>query len=222
MQIIRLEIGCKNALKQKEFYSDILGLEIFNSTATSFELHLGYSQLFFQENKDFTPYHIAFHIPNKSENQALSWLQQRLSILPFENNDIIDFPAWKAKSIYFYDADLNIMEFISRKDLNGFLTEDFSDSSILGISEIGLATTNIEEKFRFLKENCGLKVYDGNFEKFCAIGEDQGLFITINSANKTWFPTGDFAYNSTFNIKIVHNNKEYKLQYNRNKLSMLQ
>tara|TARA_R100001369_G_scaffold38256_1_gene63811 strand:- start:18988 stop:19254 length:267 start_codon:yes stop_codon:yes gene_type:complete len=84
MKIIRLEIGCEGALKQQEFYSDILGLEIFNSTETSFELHLGYSQLSFQENINFTPYHIAFHIPDKSENQALTWLKLRLSVLPFK------------------------------------------------------------------------------------------------------------------------------------------
>ncbi len=220
MQISELEIRCKDAAKQQQFYKDVLGLEVFNATETSFKLHLGYSQLSFQENADFTPYHIAFHIPDKSENQALYWLQQRLSVLPFEDKEIIDFPAWKAKSIYFYDADLNIMEFISRRKFNGVLTEDFSEKSILGISEIGLATANIEEKFNFLKEHCGLEVYDGNFDKFCAIGDDWGLFITINSINKTWFPTGDIAYNSDFKIQIIQNNKEYLLQYKKNELSM--
>tara|TARA_R100001369_G_scaffold38256_1_gene63810 strand:- start:18578 stop:18931 length:354 start_codon:yes stop_codon:yes gene_type:complete len=112
------------------------------------------------------------------------------------------------------------MEFISRKNLNGVLTEDFSEKSILGISEIGLATTNIEEKFSFLKEQCGLEVYDGNFHKFCAIGDDEGLLITINSEKKKWYPTGDIAYNSDFNIQLIQNSVVCELQCKNDILSM--
>ncbi len=219
MQIIRLEIGCKNIIKQQEFYSDVLGLEIIISTETSFELHLGYSQLYFKEKEDFTPYHIAFHVPDKSEKAALNWLKKRVSVLPYEAHEIIDFPAWKAKSIYFYDEDYNIMEFISRRECKGSSSFNFSEKSILGISEIGLATTDIEKQYHILNTQCELAVYDGNFDKFCAIGDDNGLFITINSEKKTWFPTGDIAYNSEFNIQIIQNKKQYSLQYKNDLLS---
>ena len=219
MKIIRLEIGCKDALKQQEFYRDVLGLELCNSTQVSFELHLGYSILYFQQKEDFTPYHIAFHIPDSSEVAALNWLKKRVLVLPFEAQEIIDFPAWNAKSIYFYDADKNIMEFISRRDYNGKSSINFSEKSILGISEIGLATNTIEKQYHLLNSQCTLEVYDGNFEKFCAIGDDEGLFITINSEKKTWFPTGDIAHNSEFNIQIIQDKHEYKLQYKDNVLS---
>lgn len=221
MKITRLHIDCKNIVKQKVFYKDILGLEIFNSTLSSFELHLGYSVLKFQEAESFTPYHIALHIPDKEEEKALEWLKAKVEVLKYENEEIIDFTGWDAKSIYFYDADKNIMEFISRRDFNGRSLNGFSGKSILGISEIGLATDNIQDKYQFLNANTGLEVFDGNFEKFCAIGDDEGLLITINGKLKTWFPTGDSAYNSEFKIELVYNENEYKLRYNGEKLQMM-
>lgn len=222
MKITRLDVGSKNIVKQQQFYKDVLGLEILNSTLNSFELQLGYSVLHFQEADSFTPYHIAFHIPDKEEEKALEWLKNKVKVLKYEDLEIIDFTGWDAKSIYFYDADKNIMEFISRRDFNGKSLKSFSEKSILGISEIGLATEHIQEKYEFLSANLGLEVFDGNFEKFCAIGDDEGLLITINSKLKTWFPTGDTAYNSEFKIQLEHNEKEYKLQYTGKKLKMIE
>jgi catechol-2,3-dioxygenase len=221
MKITRLDVGCKNIVKQQQFYKDVLGLEILNSTLNSFELQLGYSVLNFQEAESFTPYHIAFHIPDKAEEKALEWLKSKLEVLKYEDLEIIDFTGWNAKSLYFYDADKNIMEFISRRDFNGKSDESFSEKSILGISEIGLATEDIQGKYQFLSTNIGLEVFDGDFEKFCAIGDNKGLLITINSNLKTWFPTGDKAYNSEFKIQLEHNEKEYKLQYSGEKLKMI-
>ncbi|CAM4123292.1 VOC family protein [Gillisia hiemivivida] len=221
MKITRLDVGCKNIVKQQQFYKDVLGLEILNSTINSFELQLGYSVLNLQEAESFTPYHIAFHIPDKAEEKALEWLKSKVEVLKYEDLEIIDFKGWNAKSLYFYDTDKNIMEFISRRDFNGKSEESFSKKSILGISEIGLATEDIQEKHQFLSANIGLEVFDGDFEKFCAIGDNTGLLITINSNLKTWFPTGDTAYNSEFKIQLEHNEKEYKLQYTGEKLKMI-
>ena len=221
MKITRLEINCENIIEQQKFYKEVLGLEVNNITETSFEVKTGYSTLVFQESEKFTPYHIAFHVPDRIEEKAVEWLKKRVSILKFENLDIVDFKGWDAKSIYFYDANNNIMEFISRRNFNGAATEDFSEKSILGISEIGLATDDIESKYQFLNKNCELNIFDGNFEKFCAIGDDQGLLITINSKLKTWFPTGDIAYNSAFNLSFIQNEKAYSIQYKENKLRLL-
>ncbi len=221
MKITRLEIGCKNTVKQQQFYKDVLGLELLNASEKSFELQLGYSILHFQDDINFTPYHIAFHVLDKEEEQALKWLKNRVNVLKYEDFEIIDFKGWNAKSLYFYDADKNIMEFISRRNFNGQSSNDFSEKSILGISEIGLATDNIQEKYQILNKNANLEVFDGNFEKFCAIGDDEGLLITINSDLKTWFPTGDTAYNSAFKIQFSHNEKKYNLQYTGEKLKFL-
>jgi len=213
MKIEKLEIATADLEKQLHFYKNLLGLEIRDQEENSFEIVLGSSVLKFREDKNFTPYHIAFHIPDKQEVKALAWLKTRVSILKNNRDEIVDFSAWDAKSIYFYDEDKNIMEFIARGNLNKPASVDFSEKSLLGIAEIGLATADIEEKFNFLHQECELEVFDGNFEKFCAIGDHQGLLITIDKNLKDWFPTGDQAFSSDFRIDFSHKEKNYRLEF---------
>ncbi len=213
MKIEKLEIATPDLAKQLFFYRDCLGLEIREQKEGSFEIVMGFSILKFREDKNFTPYHIALHIPDHQEGKALAWLKTRGSILKNTQEEIVDFSSWDAKSVYFYDRDKNIMEFISRRDFLKPVSEDFSEKSLLGIAEIGLATANIEEKFNFLDQRCDLEVFDGNFEKFCAIGDHQGLFITINKNLKDWFPTGDTAFSSEFRIEFSHKGSRYDLAF---------
>jgi catechol-2,3-dioxygenase len=213
MKIEKLEIATADIEKQLHFYRDLLGLKIRNQEERSFEIAIGFSILKFRQDTNFTPYHIAIHIPDKQEGIALTWLKSRVSVLKNNLDEIVDFSAWDAKSIYFYDEDKNIMEFIARRDFNKPFSEVFSVKSLLGIAEIGLATNNIEEKFNFLQQNCGLNIFDGNFEKFCAIGDHQGLLITINKNLKAWFPSGDEAFSSDFRIKFSHKGFNYDLDF---------
>jgi catechol-2,3-dioxygenase len=213
MKIEKLEIASADIGKQLHFYRDLLELEIRDQDERSFEIVMGYSILKFWQDTNFTPYHIAIHIPDRQEEIALRWLKSRVSILKNDQEEIVDFSGWDAKSVYFYDEDKNIMEFIARGNLNKPSSEDFSEKSLLGIAEIGLATNNIEEKFNFLQQKCGLEIFDGNFEKFCAIGDHQGLLITINKNLKDWFPNGDEAFSSDFRIEFSHKGSNYDLDF---------
>lgn len=213
MKIEKLEIATADIEKQLHFYRDLLSLEIRDQKEGSFETVMGFSILRFREDKNFTPYHIALHIPDNQEGKALAWLKSRVSILKSNQDEIVDFSAWDAKSVYFYDEDKNIMEFIARRDFNKPSSEVFTENSLLGIAEIGMATNNIEEKFNFLHRQCALEVFDGNFEKFCAIGDHQGLFITIDKNLKDWFPIGDKAFISDFRIKFSHKGSNYDLDF---------
>ena len=202
MKIEYLKIFSQKLEEQKAFYRDVLNLPVKQTSESSFQVQIGFSKLEIEEQKDATPYHVAFHIPQQREKAALEWLESKTPILEHEGDKIVDFPTWKAKSLYFYDADKNILEFISRSDLYPAKSEKFSFEEILGISEVGLATNDVENKFTFLNQNFGLKKYSGDYERFCAVGDDEGLFITINKEMKDWIPTGDKAYASPFEIKI--------------------
>lgn len=218
MKIGKLTIFTSQLQEQLKFYRDNLQMEIRNQSEEHFNLIAGYSVLEFRQREKSTPYHIAFHIPDKQEEEALRWLKERVSILKSNSDEIIDFSNWDAKSVYFYDEDKNVIEFISRGHLNKPESAIFSGKSIVGISEIGIPTENIQEKFDFLQQNCSLEIFDGSFERFCAIGDPQGLFITINKNMKDWFPTGDKAFSSDFEIEFTHKEKSYHLQFLNNEL----
>lgn len=203
MKIIFLKLYTGSLEEQLHFYQKVLQLPVRNIHETSFQVGIGYTVLEFHQQESATPYHFAIHIPAFQEEKALEWLEERVGILKDGTDKIIDFPGWKARSVYFYDADKNIVELISRREYFPPVSEIFSEESMLGISEIGLATENVEEKFQFLNTNFGLEKFTGDYERFCATGDDEGLFIIINKNIKDWIPTGDKAYASPFEIRFT-------------------
>lgn len=221
MKIEYLKLFTSRFEEQFEFYKEVLCLPVKRISDSSFQVEMGYSHIEFFRKESATPYHLALHIPAQQEVQALKWLQNRVSILKDENQEIIDFPAWKARSVYFYDADRNIMEFISRKDFFEPATDGFSEASILGISEIGVATEDVEEQFRFLNDNFGLQKFSGDYERFCATGDDEGLFIIINKNIKDWIPTGDKAFASPFEITFSVEHATSSVVFKNDRLQLL-
>jgi catechol-2,3-dioxygenase len=221
MKIEILKLYTSNLQEQLQFYRDVLELPVKKKTENTFEVQVGYSVLEFEEVEEATVYHIAFHISARREEQALKWLEQRLEVLKDGSDKIVDFPGWNAKSVYFYDADKNIVEFISRREFFVSETEGFSEEDIVGISEIGLATDDVEEKFRFLNSNCGLQKFTGDYERFCATGDDEGLFIIINKNIKDWIPTGDTAHASPFKIVFSVEKASYRVTFQNDRIKLL-
>lgn len=220
MRIKFLQIFTQNLQEQRDFYENQLGLPLKNAFEDNFQVQIGFSVLKIQLKKDATPYHIAFHIPAYQEEKALQWLKQRVSILKNEADEIVDFPAWKAKSIYFYDADKNVVEFISRRHCFLENSEKFSAKNIVGIAEIGVATNNVKKNYDFLNQKIGLEKFTGDYERFCATGDDEGLFIVINKNEKGWFPSNDKAFGSEFSAEVEHQNKKFQLIFEEDELKM--
>lgn len=213
MKIQFLEIKTSRLDQQSHFYGKVLGLEILRKTGSSFEVRVGFSVLKFKQDPFSTPYHIAFHIGAHQEHTALVWLKERVGILKNEEEEIIDFSSWNAKSVYFYDPDKNIMEFISRGHLYPTHSKEFTNRDIIGISEIGLATDDVLQCYTYLNQEIGLTKYTGDYETFCATGDDEGLFIIANYVKKTWFPADDQPFPSPFSITLANNEGTTDLLY---------
>lgn len=218
MKIETLDIYSKNFSPQKSFYQDKLNLPIKEISSEKFEVNIGFSTLRIRKAKESKPYHIALHISAKMEEKALAWLKNKLKVLSFKNDEIIDFPNWNAKSIYFYDADRNIIEFISRKDFNHSESSEFSENEIVGIAEIGLAVKDVKSTFHYIRNHSTLLQYFGDQEKFCVIGTDNGLIILVDQNSKTWFPTKDKSENADFEMKFSHSKENYQLKYSDSEL----
>ena len=205
MKIKELIIYTNKLDEQLDFYVDILELPQLKRTTHSGSLKIGASILTFRFKENIDPCHFAFNIPPNREEDALKWLKKRVQILSFDGVEITDFKSWNAKAIYFYDKDLNIVEFISRKNLKTHNEDSFSSESILNISEIGLATTQIEMTYNELNKMQKIEIFDGNFERFCALGNEEGMFILVNQKIKKWFPTDDEVFVSDFGIRGDYN-----------------
>ncbi len=213
MKIKRLTVFTRDLHGQQNFYGNTLELEQTEETRNSISFRVGASQLCFKENSTATPCHIAFNIPSYTEHEALAWLRERAEILTDQGKEIQDFESWNAKSVYFYDADRNILEFISRRNLGYAAGKAFGSESFHEISEIGLAVEAIAPVYEYLYKAIGLEVYHGDSENFCAIGDEYGLLICIDMALKTWYPAGDRAFPSEFELLLSEAKKDYILTY---------
>lgn len=205
MIIQEITLFTSNIQKQKQFYKHVLNFEQILDTPKKISFKTGKSTLVFQYKSKTKPVHIAFNIPSNAINDALIWLKQRTDILTFNNEPIADFVSWKAKSIYFYDAVHNILECIARARINIESDTAFNPNTILSISEIAIVTHHIESIFKTINSLKPIAIFDGDFDRFCALGNDEGLFIIIDKNKKTYFPTMEKAYPSDFIIKGDYN-----------------
>ncbi len=194
---------------QKDFYCRKMGLRMTAESTNSFSIAIGTSFLNFKFRQYATPYHIAINIPSNKDMEAWDWLKSKVNIIQDEGQSLVNFSKWNATSLYFYDPDMNIMELICRKNLDVNSNKLFSERDFLHISEIGLPVHTIQPVYQMLHSQLDLEIYDGDETRFCAIGEETGLFIVVDKALKKWFPTNDNAYSSDFEaiVETAQNEK---------------
>lgn len=220
MRICKLTLYTSNLKAQIEFYKRVLELKPLSQDLNSVTFKIGLSQLKFIYNKIAKPYHFAINIPSGEDIKALNWLKSKVEILINGESEIHDFKFWNAKAIYFYDADKNIVELISRNNLAQFSNSVFQSGSMLEISEIGMPSSCIEKDYKWLNKNLGIEVFSGSFDQFCAIGDEHGLFICIDS-NRKWFPMNDQAFVSDFDLELMVHSKRYHITYKGGQLNLL-
>lgn len=213
MKINELKILSQHLTEQIDFYSNVIGLVEIERNSDEVVYQVGSTKLYLKKSDRFHPYHFAINIPCNQDKQALQWLKERVTILLHENHEIQNFDSWNARAIYFYDRDLNIVEFIARRDLSNESDRDFGSESLMEISEIGLPVKDIRPFYHQLNKVSGLTKYDGNLERFCAIGDEQGLFICINKMIKGWFPTDDKAHSSVFEISFEEQGRQFNFAF---------
>jgi hypothetical protein len=159
-------------------------------------------------------YHFAFSIPNNKLEEAITWLEKRIKVIQLETGPIVKFSNWNARSIYFFDNNGNILEFICRDDLYNHSNDEFSSKSILSINEVGLVN---DSPIEFCKKIIP-KIKTGFYQKgpvseiFCALGADSGLLV-VSSSKRNWFPTDQPA--QFYEVKLVVNvfNEDHLLEF---------
>jgi len=216
MKIEELILDTENLTEQISFYQDTLHFKLIKRTESFASFRIGKSILTFVKKDKALPYHFAFNIPFNKEKEALNWLNNRVEVIPYENDKIIDFVNWEAKAIYFYDNDRNIVEFIARRAIHHENLSEFNGKSVLNISEIGIGTYDIKQLYQELNNMKPIRIFDGSFEKFCALGNNEGLFIIVDLLKKDWFPAGDKIHISDFTIY-----GDYSFEYRDGKLKEL-
>lgn len=209
MHITGLRLQSNQLHAQRDFYTQILGLQVVDSSSTHFSLQTGRTRISFESLTEPLAglYHFAFNIPEGQFEEAKAWIQTRVDLLsaaeaPMETT--FDFVSWNAHALYFCDAEGNILEFIARHNLHHDTNLPFSSDSLLSVSEIGLATPSVIGTVDDIARTTGIRAWRGaGSETFTAVGDEEGLFIVVEEG-RSWRPTDDApAYPIPTRIEIL-------------------
>jgi len=210
MKIVEIELLSDNLLTTEQFYTEILGLKIKEKGSNKISFHTGESILtFLKSETQQAYYHFAFNIPHNQLEEAIEWISSKIDLIPVNEHSVIaDFDSWYAKSIYFYDYNGNILEFIARYQLDNYSEKVFGPSSILSISEIGVVTDDpLKTAEEFVqKDNLSYFPKGIKNEKFATLGTDEGLFIIV-ATGRNWYPTYIPSKKFPTGIRILNNGK---------------
>ncbi len=207
MKIKQLILYTQRLEEQTKFYKNTLGFTCVEESFNHSSFQIGTTMLSFYHRETSTPYHFAINIPSNQEKEGMTWLKQKgLEVLRNEDHEeMIHFDDWNAKAMYFYDLDNNIVELIARKNQNTSTNAVFRAQSMLCVSEIGVPVDKVEKAYNDLNQIKKLPIYSGDLSRFCAAGDENGLFIIIDKAKKKWYPTDDTAQSSYFRMEGEYN-----------------
>ena len=218
MEILELNLLSNNLSDTKNFYQNTIGFNLREETQHHLSFDVGSSILRFDlvDAIQKPTYHFAFTIPSNKINEAMAWTLKRTALIEHEDKTLLtNFDDWKAKAIYFFDNNQNIVEFISRADLNNPDDNPFSIESIISISEVGLVTDFPIQLGNEIIEKTQITFFEKGpkREDFAAVGNDTGLFV-ISNPNRNWYPTKQQAQPWKVKTKIRSNKKDYDLEFN--------
>ncbi len=213
MKIKHLKLDCANLEEQKYFYTKKFDFDIVEESDESITLKVGASLLTFTENRlKKSYYHFAFNIPYGAMEMAAEWVHKKVDVIVTDAGEIQEFPKWEARSVYFLDPAGNVVELIGRKNFDESKPTKFSKAQLLNISEVGLPVFQVTAAANYIVKTSGANQFGTSTSTFCAHGDDEGLFIIVDKAEKTWFPTDEPA--KEYPLEVVFETEEgnFKLQ----------
>jgi len=193
MKFLDITLLSNNLSLTEQFYNIVLDLPVLEKTSNRVSFRAGSTALHFVRSEELKPvYHFAFNIPHNQLGDAIAWCETRVKLLPVEGSNLIaDFASWNARSIYFFDTQGNILEFIARYDLPNQSHWPFGGSSISCISEIGLVTNDVLGLREKLMSGYAIPAFTKKTkqdEEFAALGTEEALLI-MSRTGRHWYPT---------------------------------
>ena len=219
MRIEELTLATGNPAEQKIFFCNKLFFPEVKSIGESdgFSFQAGHTKINFIPGDAIAHYHFAFNVrPDQFEN-AIAWLEKcDVELLDNEEGSgkIVNFPNWKAKSVYFFDPAGNIVELIARAAIaRAGNAPKFSAKSIVGVSEIGIVTDDVASMRSWIEQTHHVEGFSRqkNSDTFSAMGDDEGLLLIVPSERKWFmgnfeakhFPLAIFGKNGNENVKLL-------------------
>lgn len=195
MRIHQLTLASGNVAAQSLFYRDTLGLPVRECAGDSIEVALQASTIRFEPAPHGSEprYHFAINVPRGSIAEAADWVADRHELIAFHGHPDVEEGATIVadRAFYFLDPGGNVVELIANEHLDNDFGGRFGPDSLLEISEIGLATRDVEATRAAIQEVLGAEVSwgGGPGAELTAIGDFHGVVI-VAPVGRGWNPIG--------------------------------
>ena len=190
---------------QRTFYGVALGLPVSEEGSDGFTVTAGATCLVLRKGRGSGgSYHVAFNIPENLLDEAAEWLRARgIFICTHNGQEIVTQPPhWDARSVYFPDADGNVLELIARHRLGDRANGPFDPAHhVRCASEVGLPAEGAQAAAERLMRETGLQTYGIAQPAFLPLGDERGLLIVVERG-RHWFPTTTPALSEPVEIQI--------------------
>ncbi|AMM34523.1 hypothetical protein SA2016_3867 [Sinomonas atrocyanea] len=204
MRITSVAFDTDDLGRAESFYGSVLGLPTRYGDG-ALTVQAGASRLVLREG-DPGPgrQHLAFTIPRLMFDTAKRWISERVPLLRDSEgrDDFETSPHWNAHSLYFEDADGNILEFIIRRDIADDRTGPFRPEHVLAISEVGVPVGDVPAVAARAEAAFGIEAYGTGTSDFRPIGNVEGLLILV-APGRHWFPTTVPSGSTSLSVHIV-------------------
>jgi len=176
--------------EQRRFYNEVLGLPLKEEAADSFTVVTPGTELTFSRagaGQGRLFYHFAFDIPGDRLEPARRWLNTSAPPVRAGGRDVLHVPSWDADSIYFHDAEDNLLEFLARRNDAAPAAGSFSPRDILCVSELAIAGKDMEATAADLEADLGLARRPPGLERGLAVGDAHRTLLLIEEGS-VWSP----------------------------------
>ncbi|MCH9030542.1 MAG: hypothetical protein IH819_13280, partial [Bacteroidetes bacterium] len=177
MEFKEIELLSRRINDQIRFYKDILEFDTTIISDNKFFIETQKTKLVFNKTEEKHFYHFAFLICENHFEDVLRFVKQKnIELLPdLETGDeIVYWHNTEGKSIYCYDEDENIVEFIIRPSLGYRSINHWVPRETIKINEIGVPVENTIKTVHYLIDEYKFEIPEkhirGFQDKFCWFG----------------------------------------------------
>ncbi|GGE33154.1 hypothetical protein GCM10011391_09750 [Pullulanibacillus camelliae] len=180
MRIRHIQLEAFHLDEMKNFYINILFMELVQEREHSFMVQVGDSFITFRQGQEAPYYHFACLMDIRSFADIVSQVTKRGHTLHRGYTSM-----WEAEQFYFKDPDGNIVEILGTE-----VDHSSPSSPWIKIVEIGMPLPNIEE----IKKGLGplSNQYNEGSDTFQFYGDQEGVFV-LTKLGRPWFPTNKEA-----------------------------
>lgn len=192
MQIFQVNLKCHDIHRMKDFYTNVLEMELLTETESYFTIMAGTTKLLFEKGDSIPIYHVCFRTNAEYFDHMFQKLGAESVLLPNQKGEYSMF--WKGKQAYFVDPDGNILEMLERP-FEGTKKDWFQWHDV---GEVGFPVKDVSAMEQELDQFLKNEQMDSS-ETFAFYGDRKGVFVLVKEG-RNWYPTERAAVISPIKI----------------------